>query len=46
MAPIVGMYQHERNENIDEYFKDLGRIKIKNSRTNFIILFSNDIILK
>ncbi|XP_035735737.1 fatty acid-binding protein, adipocyte-like [Vespa mandarinia] len=24
MAPIVGTYQHERNENIDEYFKDLG----------------------
>ncbi|XP_047358614.1 fatty acid-binding protein, brain-like isoform X2 [Vespa velutina] len=23
MAPIVGTYQHERNENIDEYFKDL-----------------------
>ncbi|XP_046813976.1 fatty acid-binding protein, adipocyte-like [Vespa crabro] len=24
MAPIVGTYQHERNENMDEYFKDLG----------------------
>lgn len=24
MAPIVGTYQHERNENLDEYFKDLG----------------------
>lgn len=46
MAPIVGMYQHERNENIDEYFKDLGRITITYFRTDFIILFSNDIILK
>ncbi|KAK2576255.1 hypothetical protein KPH14_005621 [Odynerus spinipes] len=24
MAPIVGTYQHERNENLDEYFKALG----------------------
>ncbi|KAI4490952.1 hypothetical protein M0802_010626 [Mischocyttarus mexicanus] len=24
MAPIIGTYQHERNENLDAYFQDLG----------------------
>ncbi|XP_066594552.1 fatty acid-binding protein-like isoform X2 [Prorops nasuta] len=24
MAPIVGKYQHERNENLNEYFRALG----------------------